>query len=68
MVKTSDYDIKKLIMMQNLEPRTVGLNPTKIGHVDRVNKVLLNGYVRYRCHPLNKNASFRPKGLKVIED
>ena len=26
------YDIKKLIVMQKLEPRTVGLKPTKIGH------------------------------------
>ena len=32
----NDYDIKKLTMMQKLEPRTVDLNPMKIGHVDRV--------------------------------
>ena len=36
MVKKSDYDIKKLIMMQKLEPRTVYLKLTSIGHVDRV--------------------------------
>ena len=32
------YDIKELttVMMQKLEPRTVGLKPTKLGHVDRV--------------------------------
>ena len=35
-VKKSDYDIKKLIMMQKLEPRTVGLKLTKIAYVDRV--------------------------------
>ena len=28
--------LNKLIMMQKLEPRTVGLRPKKIGHVDRV--------------------------------
>ena len=26
------YDIKKLIMMQKLEPKTVGLKPIKTGH------------------------------------
>ena len=31
-----NYDFKKLIVMLKLEPRTVGLKPTKIGHVDRV--------------------------------
>ena len=32
------YDIKELTtgMMQKLKPRTVGLKPTKLGHVDRV--------------------------------
>ena len=33
---TESINIKKLIMTQKLEPRTVGLKPTKIGHVDRV--------------------------------
>ena len=31
-----NYDIKKLIMMQKLVPRTTGLKLTKIGQVDRV--------------------------------
>ena len=31
-----NYGIKKLIMMQKLEPRTVGLNPTIVRHVDRI--------------------------------
>ena len=31
-----NYDIKKLIMMQKLEPRTAGLKPNKIGYVDWV--------------------------------
>ena len=35
-----NHDIKKLIMMQRLEPRTAGLKPTKIGHVDRVNMAI----------------------------
>ena len=36
-----NYDvIKKLIMMQKLEPKTVGLKPTNMGHVDRINKFL----------------------------
>ena len=35
MVKKSDY-IKKLIMMQKLEPRAVGLQLTKIRHEDRI--------------------------------
>ena len=39
-LKKSGYDIKKLIMMQKLESRTVGLKPTKIGHVDEVNGCL----------------------------
>ena len=36
LVKKSDYEIKKLIMMLKLEPTIVGLKPAKIGHVDRV--------------------------------
>ena len=35
-VKKSDYDVKRLIMMQKLVPRTVGLKLTRIGHVDRI--------------------------------
>ena len=31
-----NYDIKKLIMMQKLLPRTVSSKPNKIGHVDRI--------------------------------
>ena len=31
-----NYDIKKLIMMQKLQPWTADLNPTKIEHVNRV--------------------------------
>ena len=37
MMSYRDYDIKNLIMMQTLEPRTAGLMATDIGHVDRVN-------------------------------
>ena len=29
------HDIKDLIMIEKLEPRTVDLKPTEIGHVDR---------------------------------
>ena len=29
-------NIKNLIMMQKLEPRTEGLNPIKVGQVDRI--------------------------------
>ena len=36
------YDIKKLIMMQKLEPRTVNLKPAKIGHVDGVNAFFIS--------------------------
>ena len=36
-VKKSDYDVEKLIMMQNLKPRTAGLKPMKIGDVDSSN-------------------------------
>ena len=43
MVKKSDYDIKKLIMMQKLQPRTTDLKLTKIGHVDRVNVIGFRG-------------------------
>ena len=32
MIKKSDYDITKLIMMQKLEPRTAALKPAKIAH------------------------------------
>ena len=35
-VNIESINIKKLIMMQKLEPRTVGLKPTKIGYVDIV--------------------------------
>ena len=31
-----NYHIKKLIMMQKLKPRTIGLKPTKIGQVDGI--------------------------------
>ena len=33
-IKKSDYDIKKLIMMQKLEPRIAGPKHTETGHVD----------------------------------
>ena len=38
-----DYDIKKLIMMQKLEARTVGLKPTRLicTYVDLVKFILL---------------------------
>ena len=32
----NDYDVEKLIMMPELEPRTGGRTPTKIGHMDWV--------------------------------
>ena len=35
-VKNCDYNIKKLIMMQKHKSRTVGLKPSRIGHVGRV--------------------------------
>ena len=35
-INIESINIKKLIMMQKLEPRTVGQKPTKIGYVDRV--------------------------------
>ena len=37
-----NYGIQKLIMMQQLEPRTAGLKPTKIGYVDRLAVVYKN--------------------------
>ena len=40
-----NYDIKKLIMMQKFQPRTVGLKPTTIGHVDRVNYATLTTFL-----------------------
>ena len=35
-VSIESITITKLIMMQKLEPGTVGLKPTKLGYVDRV--------------------------------
>ena len=58
-VLKSDYDIKKLIMMQQLEPRAVGLRPTKTARVDRQimlpalqSVVTLTLHKRMQCHPL----------------
>ena len=36
-VKESNYDFKKFIIMQKLESRTVSLKPWKIRPVDKVN-------------------------------
>ena len=36
--KKSDYDVKKLIMMQKLDPKNASLQPTKIGNEDTVHK------------------------------
>ena len=33
-LKKSDYEVKKLIMMRKLEPSAVGAKSTKVGHVD----------------------------------
>ena len=35
-VKKRNFDMKKLIMMQKLDPKIASLKPTKTGHVDRV--------------------------------
>ena len=35
-LKKSDYDLKRLIMTQKLEPGIAGLKPTRTGRVDRV--------------------------------
>ena len=61
--KQSDYDIKKLIMMQQPEPRTVGLKLTKIVHVDRV-KLSFNQkaqQVKYYTQELQKVSGHRSK-------
>ena len=34
--KKSNYNVKKLLMVRQLEPGTAGLEPIEIGHVDRV--------------------------------
>ena len=38
-----NYDIKILIMMQKLKPKTSGLKPKKTGHVDWVTVSALTG-------------------------
>ena len=35
-MKESDYDIKKLVVMQQLEPRAAGLKLTHIGRGDSI--------------------------------